>query len=156
MCDTLKCNTCNAPKEIKESVGCNADRLFNSREVFKSEFLKRMKINYEPQFQCRFADLIKSIEEDDTGDVMAFPATFEEFAEQYKIVDKQEVYTNGTELIPIFRVQQWLNNAGVASKSEAIDEFAERLKERLFTIPTVYNAHFGRMIDAIAKEMKGE
>lgn len=46
--------------------------------------------------------------------------------------------------------------ADVAPKSEVINEFVERVKERLFTIPTVYNAHFGRMIDAIAKEMKGE
>ena len=46
--------------------------------------------------------------------------------------------------------------ADVAPKSEVIDEFVDRIKERLFTIPTVYNAHFGRMIDAIAKEMKGE
>lgn len=64
MCDTPKCNTCNAPKEIKESVGCNADRLFNTWEVFKSGFLKGIKINYEPQFQCRFADLIENIQEE--------------------------------------------------------------------------------------------
>lgn len=44
------------------------------------------------------------------GDVMIFPETFEEFAEQYKIVDKKQVYTNGTELIPIFRVKQWLEH----------------------------------------------
>lgn len=41
---------------------------------------------------------------------MTFPATFEEFAEDYKIVDSQEVYTNGAELIPIFRVKQWLQH----------------------------------------------
>ena len=44
------------------------------------------------------------------GDCMTFPATFEEFAEEYKIVDSKEVYTNGTELIPIFRVKQWLEH----------------------------------------------
>lgn len=44
------------------------------------------------------------------GDAMTFPETFEEFAEQYKIVDKEQVYTNGTELIPIFRVKQWLEH----------------------------------------------
>jgi hypothetical protein len=44
------------------------------------------------------------------GDCMAFPATFEEFAEVYKIVDSEEIYTNGTELIPIFRVKQWLEH----------------------------------------------
>ena len=44
------------------------------------------------------------------GNCMTFPATFEEFAEEYKIVDSKEVYTNGTELIPIFRVKQWLEH----------------------------------------------
>ena len=34
--------------------------------------------------------------------VMTFPATFEEFAKTYKIVDSEQIYTNGTELIPIF------------------------------------------------------
>ena len=44
------------------------------------------------------------------ADCMTFPETFEEFAEEYKIVDHEEVYTNGVELIPIFRVQQWLEH----------------------------------------------
>jgi uncharacterized protein YukJ len=49
-----------------------------------------------------------------------------------------------------------LYEQGYRKQSEVVDEFVERIKERLFTIPTVYNAHFGRMVDAIAKEMKGE
>ena len=44
------------------------------------------------------------------GVAMTFPKTFDEFAEEYKIVDYKEVYTNGTELIPIFRVKQWLGH----------------------------------------------
>ena len=44
------------------------------------------------------------------ADSMTFPEIFEEFAEAYKIVDSKEVYTNGTELIPIFRVEQWLEH----------------------------------------------
>lgn len=44
------------------------------------------------------------------ADCMTFPKTFDEFAERYKIVDKKEVYTNGTELIPIFRVEQWIEH----------------------------------------------
>lgn len=43
------------------------------------------------------------------GECMTFPKTFEEFAEQYGFTDKQEVYTNGSELIPVFRVKQWLD-----------------------------------------------
>ena len=41
------------------------------------------------------------------------------------------------------------------ARAEAITEFAERLKEKAFSVPTVYNSHFGRMIEQIAKEMKG-
>lgn len=52
------------------------------------------------------------------GDVMSFPDAFEEFAEQYKIIDKQQIYTNGTELIPIFRVKQWLYGRPVSDAIE--------------------------------------
>jgi hypothetical protein len=44
------------------------------------------------------------------AECMTFPATFDEFAEEYKITDTKEVYTNGGELIPIFRVKQWLEH----------------------------------------------
>ena len=37
--------------------------------------------------------------------------------------------------------------------AEAIKEFAERLKEKLYGFPTVYNSAFGRMIDNLIKEM---
>lgn len=46
-------------------------------------------------------------------------------------------------------------SADVVPRSEVIDEFVSRLKERLYTVPTVYNSHFGRMVDAVAKDMKG-
>lgn len=41
------------------------------------------------------------------GEIMQFPKTAEEFMQQYKITDAQQVYTNGTELVPIFRMKQW-------------------------------------------------
>lgn len=41
------------------------------------------------------------------GETMTFPDTVEEFMERYKIVDREQVYTNGAELIPIFRMEQW-------------------------------------------------
>lgn len=41
------------------------------------------------------------------GDCMKFPDTVEEFMEQYKVTDYKQVYTNGTELVPIFRMKQW-------------------------------------------------
>lgn len=41
------------------------------------------------------------------GEMMTFPETIQEFLEQHKIVDTEQVYTNGAELVPIFRVLQW-------------------------------------------------
>lgn len=41
------------------------------------------------------------------GEIMQLPETVEEFMQQYKIVDTQQVYTNGAELVPIFRMKQW-------------------------------------------------
>lgn len=41
------------------------------------------------------------------NDVMKFPKTFEEFIKQYSFFDKQQIYTNGSELIHVFRIKQW-------------------------------------------------
>lgn len=46
-----------------------------------------------------------------SSDMMTFPATVEEFMEQYKIIDSDHVYTNGTELVPIFRMKQWFEHS---------------------------------------------
>lgn len=45
------------------------------------------------------------------SDLMTFPNTVEEFMEKYKIVDTYCVYTNGVEMVPIFRMQQWFDHA---------------------------------------------
>lgn len=44
------------------------------------------------------------------GDIMTFPATVEEFMEQYKMTDTEHVYSNGTEYVPIYRMKQWFEN----------------------------------------------
>ena len=43
-------------------------------------------------------------------DMMTFPETVEEFMEQYKITDTEKIYTNGTDLVPIFRMKQWFEH----------------------------------------------
>ena len=40
------------------------------------------------------------------ADKMEFPSTIEEFIKGYSFKDSDEVYTNGAELIPVFRVEQ--------------------------------------------------
>ena len=44
------------------------------------------------------------------GNMMVFPATVEEFMEQYKVTDTEQVYTNGIEFVPIFRMKQWFEH----------------------------------------------
>lgn len=44
------------------------------------------------------------------GDSMDFPKTPEEFIQMYSFKDKNEVYTNGSELVPVFRVRQMLDH----------------------------------------------
>ena len=44
------------------------------------------------------------------GEQMDFPSTFDEFANEYGFKDKEEVYTNGSELIQVYRVKQWLEH----------------------------------------------
>lgn len=41
---------------------------------------------------------------------MEFPETFEGFTKEYGFKDDKEVYTNGSDLISIFRVKQWLEH----------------------------------------------
>lgn len=54
------------------------------------------------------------------ADLMTFPKTLDEFMEQYKIVDAEQVYTNGAELVPIFRIKQW-EDAHEQKKGKWID-----------------------------------
>ena len=44
------------------------------------------------------------------NDCMTFPDTVEEFMEQYKVVDTEHIYTNGSEFVPIFRMKQWFKH----------------------------------------------
>jgi hypothetical protein len=77
------------------------------------------------------------------ADKMTFPATFKEFAEQYKIVDKEEVYTNGAELIPIFRIEQWLDNENNSAK-KIFEEIEKKIDLELSIIRKIIHAKGGR------------
>lgn len=45
------------------------------------------------------------------SDMQTFPETVDEFMEHYKIIDTEQVYTNGVELVPIFRMKQWFEHS---------------------------------------------
>ena len=44
------------------------------------------------------------------ADTMTFPKTVEEFMEKYKVVDTEQIYSNGMEFVPIFRMKQWFEH----------------------------------------------
>ena len=48
------------------------------------------------------------------SDLMTFPDTVEEFMEWYKVTDTEQVYSNGTEYVPIFRMKQWFEHLSAA------------------------------------------
>lgn len=82
-----------------------------------------------PHCQCTDAEIAKSFIEDveavkdqlPCGEQMDFPNTFDEFAKDYGFKDKNEIYTNGSELIPIFRVKQWLEHISTTKNDLGVD-----------------------------------
>lgn len=44
------------------------------------------------------------------ADLMTFPDTVEEFMNSYKMVDREQIYSNGVEYVPIFRMEQWFEH----------------------------------------------
>ena len=72
-----------------------------------------------------------------TAEQMTFPDTFDEFAKEYGFKDKEEVYTNGSELIPVFRVKQWLQH--IAEKADRMTAEEQR-KDDIQTMRILFNA----------------
>lgn len=73
------------------------------------------------------------------ADRMEFPKTMKEFIEGYSFKDSDEVYTNGSELVPVFRVEQALEHYEQEIRNKAIDDVLEKLSEYdsvLGVIPT--------------------
>lgn len=44
------------------------------------------------------------------GDMMDFPSTWELFLHDYEFEDAKQIYTNGSRLIPSFRVEQMIEH----------------------------------------------
>ena len=69
------------------------------------------------------------------AECMDFPNTFKEFIDEYSFKDREEIYTNGSELIQTFRVMQgyehFIADHDQQIRNETIDEFALLMKEAL-------------------------
>jgi len=55
------------------------------------------------------------------GEQMDFPKSFDDFVKDYGFKDKEEVYTNGSELIPVFRIKQWLEHISTTKNDLGVD-----------------------------------
>ena len=44
------------------------------------------------------------------NNIMDFPADWKDFLKSYAFKDSEETYTNGSELIPVFRVEQMIEH----------------------------------------------
>jgi len=56
-------------------------------------------------------------------DCMSFPPTWQDFVAQYQFRDSEEVYTNGSKLVQVFRIEQMMEHY-----HKHIEEENERLK----------------------------
>ena len=58
-------------------------------------------------------------------DIMEFPKYWEDFIKDYSFKDDQHIYTNGSELISIYRVKQMVNHyfsTGVDAIAQAVEK----------------------------------
>lgn len=53
--------------------------------------------------------------------------SLEDFMESYKMIDVEQIYSNGTEFVPIFRVKQWLEYNNINNLQSKIDKANEIL-----------------------------
>ena len=52
---------------------------------------------------------------------MEFPETFEKFAKEYGFKDDKKIYTNGSDLISVFRVKQWLEHISITKNNLSVN-----------------------------------
>lgn len=80
--------------------------------------------------------------------------SLEDFMESYKMVDVEQIYSNGTEFVPIFRVKQWLkynNINNLQSKIDKINQYIKEAKESdsCTVLPSGKISDVGYCIDAL-------
>ena len=80
---------------------------------------------------------------------MKFPKTFEEFIKQYSFFDKQQIYTNGSELIQVFRIKQWEEHKEKENQElkKQVEEYQQELeKADSITQSCIFNGKEGSKI----------
>lgn len=88
-------------------------------------------------------------------DRMEFPKTIQEFMDGYSFKDDKEIYTNGSQLIPTFRVEQALEHYGQEIRNKAIDDFVKLSKEKWIEHDDLgLSSDFFDYMDEIVQQLK--
>lgn len=123
---------------------CGKDFKYNCFTAYSaSEAIAKIKEYEEQQKQA----------DDECGERMDFPNTFEEFAKQYGFTDREEHYTNGIELIPVFRVEQWIEHLKEHDDKVFGYDAYKHIKETLIDLINNYG-YTKAMIQTVLEQMK--
>lgn len=68
------------------------------------------------------------------NECMDFPNTFKEFIDEYSFKDREEVYTNGSELIQTFRVMQGYEHFIAEHDKQIRDEVIDCITEKYYDV----------------------
>jgi len=85
----------------------------------------------------------------------AVTKSLDDFMESYKIIDTKNIYTNGIELVPIFRVKQWEEYNNKDKEVERLNNIISELEKKLIYY---FGDEFPREVDEIlneSQELKG-
>lgn len=85
--------------------------------------------------------------------MMEFPKTPLEFVESYKFKDSDEIYTNGSELIQVFRVKQMLEHYYEPLKEKATPKNPRGIKKDRCPICGSYNKVFIKRRNTVSHDI---
>ena len=80
--------------------------------------------------------------------------SLEDFMESYKMIDVEQIYSNGTEFVPIFRVKQWLEYNNINNLQSKIDKAIELYENTTINCDGVAEDLLDKIIFDILKENK--
>lgn len=119
ICEICKDNKCWTEREPRWIPVSEKLPKYEAKVITRGNCMMCGKELTEGLFFCKECEE-KAIQGRKCGEQMDFPNTFDEFVKDYGFKDKDEVYTNGSELIPVFRVKQWLEH--ISSVTPVIDK----------------------------------
>ena len=80
--------------------------------------------------------------------------SLDEFMESYKMVDVEQIYSNGTEFVPIFRVKQWCEYNNINKLQSNWNSLRECIEKEFYVVAKSPVGSFYDGYDTCLEEMK--